>query len=328
MNRIKLPDITIHDRLTLAALSEQVPWSLRDFGVETAWKKSRGKGVLVGIVDTGVDETHADNGDLLDAIEDTKDFTGSPHGPRDLLGHGTHVAGITGAREGNAKGVAGVAPDCKLLVAKALGDNGGGSSAHVSAAIRWCADKGALVINCSLGASVPDVGMKEAIDYATSKGVHVVCAAGNTGRPEDVNWPARFDNTIAVAALDRQAKLANFSSRGPQIDVAWPGAQITSTYLNGGYAVLSGTSMAAPGISGLIALRLSWELAHGAITTKTITHVLEVLRHSSKDLGAPGIDSETGWGVVVPGNLMPDQVKPPPATGGITIFIPGGRLVA
>jgi subtilisin len=329
-SEIQLPEITIHARYSATALSEQIPWSLKDFGVPEAWKKSRGKGILIGIVDTGIDSTHIEKGDLDEAIEDARDFSGSKFGPKDVMGHGTHVAGIVGAREGNAKGIAGVAPDCKLIIAKGLSDEGGGSAAAVASAIAWCVDRGCHIINCSLGAGAPDAGMKSAIDHASHHGTHVIAAAGNTGRLNDVNYPARFDNVIAVAALDRFARLASFSSRGPQIDVAWPGQQIISTYLNGSYASLSGTSMAAPGVAGLVALRLAWELANGGITTKTTAQLLEVLQHSSKDLGTPGIDSETGWGVVVPGHLMPDVAPtpiPPPTGKGITVFIPGGMLV-
>lgn len=328
MGKISLPPITVHARFTAQELGEQVPWSLRDFGVPAIWKRSRGKGVLIGIVDTGIDEVHAGDGDLADAIEDTRDFSHSRSGPRDVFGHGTHVAGTAAAREGNRKGVAGVAPDSKLLIAKALGDDGGGTGESVGLAIIWCCDKGAKVINCSLGSAMPDPPIKSAIDYANGKGVFVVCAAGNTGRINDLNFPARWDGTIAVGALDRNARLARFSSRGPQLDVAWPGEEITSTYLNGGYAVLSGTSMAAPAVAGLVALRLSSELAAGGIATTSTQTMLAVLKDSAKDLGTPGFDNETGWGLVDPNKFVPEASAAPIPAEGITVFIPGGRLVA
>lgn len=329
MGKVYLPPITVHARLSAAEVGEQVPWSLRDFGVPAVWKRSRGKGIKVGIVDTGIDVEHTTSGDLLDAVHAVKDFSGSRVGAADVFGHGTHVAGIVAAREGNGRGVAGVAPDCTLLVAKALGDDGSGSSQAVADGIRWCVDQGAAVVNCSLGSSQPDQAIYEAIVYAGTKGAFVVCAAGNTGRPNDVNWPARFDECVAVAALNREAHLASFSSRGPQIDIAWPGEEITSTYLHGGYAVLSGTSMAAPGITGLVALRLGSELAAGGITTTTIRGLLSILKETAKDLGTPGFDNETGWGVVDPNKLVPEPgpVVPPPIVGGIAVFIPGGKLV-
>lgn len=303
--RPRLPEVIVHDRLTAQDLGESTPWSVEQYGIPELWATSRGKGVKVGIVDTGVDDVHIESGDLVDAVQEMRDFTGSRHGPNDQNGHGTHVAGIIAAREGNGRGITGIAPDSELYIAKGLGDGGSGSDQSVADAIVWCVDHGCKLVNLSLGTDLQSTAILRAIQYALSKGCLVVAAAGNSGGR--VNFPGRHKESICVGAVDERRVVASFSCRGPEVDVCFAGVEITSCYKDGGYAVLSGTSMATPGVVGVLALMLavdavSWEL----------DAVRKELRDTAIDEGSPGFDYEYGAGLVNPAKLV---VAPTP-TGG------------
>jgi subtilisin family serine protease len=224
---------------TFTALAETVDWSLTNYHIPIHWKATRGKNVKVAVLDTGVDEAHPD---LTGAIDDARDFTRSRFGPIDHHGHGTHTAGTIGARQNNV-GVIGVAPDCRLLIGKVLGDDGSGASATVAAGIDWACDAGADIISMSLGSPQPDDVLLAAVTRAAAKGKFIIAAAGNDGRDNSVNYPARWRDTIAVGAVNQNGQLAPFSSRGPEVDIAAPGENILSTWLGGGYAKLSGTAV-------------------------------------------------------------------------------------
>lgn len=318
---MQLPEIVIHHRLAAAELGETIPWHLADLAIPDAWRRSDGKGVRVGVVDTGVDPKHLDDGDLVDAVVDARDFTGSRHGAGDQHGHGTHVAGIIAARHGNRRGVAGVAPQSKLLIAKALGDDGSGAEGAVTEAIHWLIDQGADIINLSLGSASRGRQITEAVNRALAAGVHLVCAAGNQGG-RGKSWPAMHPGTVSVGAVDRQRAPAAFSSPS-NVNLAAPGVKILSAYRYGGYAVLSGTSMAAPFVSGVIALRCALEKAAGKATRPD--EMVRLLESVAEDIAAPGRDSLTGAGLVSAGEYL--DHFPAPRTGGVTVFIPGGELV-
>src|SRR5690606_20835335 len=224
----RLPPYQVREVVT--ALSETIPWSLTAYGIPEAWKKTRGKGVVVGVADTGIDGTHPD---LNQTVLQARDFTGSPYGWKDVQGHGTHVAGTIAAQAGNDIGVAGVAPEAKLLIAKVLGDDGSGSDDSVAAGIKWLVDSGAHIVSMSLGSPYPSSQIRNAILYAINKGRFVVCAAGNDGRPNSVNYPAKWPEVCSVAAVDSNGRAAKFSSQGPENWIAAPGQDVLSTYKDG-----------------------------------------------------------------------------------------------
>ncbi len=292
----RLPPYRIESTFSPQSLQEVIDWGLALLHVPDHWKRTAGAGVRVAILDTGVDASHRD---LASAIDDARDFTRSRFGTADRNGHGTHVAGIVAARR-NDQGVVGVAPEARLLIGKVLGDDGSGDSAGVAAGVDWAADQGAQIISMSLGSPYADASLQAAIGRATAKGVFVIAAAGNTGRPSSVNYPARWPETIAVSAVDRSGRLSRFSSRGPEVDVAAPGQDILSTFLYGGYAKLSGTSMAAPFVAGVVALAVS--LHKGATDARTplrdVGQLREHLCRTARDLGPVGRDPGYGWGLV------------------------------
>ena len=233
-----------------------------DVDAPLAWGRGLGSpDVRIAVVDTGIDAGHPD---LAGKVVASANFTPS-NTTADLSGHGTHVAGIAAASFGNRIGIAGMAPNARLMDVKvlAVGADGqtSGDCADVADGIVWATDHGANVINLSLGAPAPCQAIALAVDYAYSHGALPIAAAGNNGSTA-LNYPAADAHTLSVAATDAGDRLAGFSNRGASwVDVAAPGAGIVSTlptYANGqgaiDYGYLSGTSMATPLVSGVAAL--------------------------------------------------------------------------
>ena len=270
-------------------------WGLNAVGAPEAWAVGySGQGVTVAVIDSGIDLDHPDlvhslyvnpgeiPGNGID--DDGNGFIDDVHGwdfvdddavPEDLNGHGTHVAGIIAAGR-NGFGATGVAPDAKILPIRVLNGSASGSTNDVAAGIRYAADMGAEIINLSLeGGSSSAVA--SAIDYARSLGSLIVAAAGNSGTTAP-SFPGRYSafdsNVISVGAYSSSGAIAGFSngvgtSGAVQVDA--PGVGIYSTFRNGGYKSMSGTSMATPHVSGIAALALS---ANGDLTPENLRQLL------------------------------------------------------
>ena len=283
-------------------VSETIDWGLEMLNVPKIWHQTTGDGIKIAVLDTGIAFEHPD---LRDTIFDAKDFTGSRSGPADVQGHGTHVAGIIAARQ-DSNGVVGVAPQAKLLIGKVLGDNGFGTARAVAEGIEWAIESNADVISMSLGSPYPDSFIHEAIYSAIQKNIFVVCAAGNRGpRVGTVEFPGAFDEVVTVGAIDRRMLVPYFSSRGKQVDVVAPGDDILSTYPPHGYAVLSGTSMATPFVSGAVALILSKHKKFGGTTPiNSQNDLLQHLIKTSIDAGPTGFDPSYGFGIINPTTLV------------------------
>lgn len=245
--------------------------SVAQIGAPAAWDAGHtGDGVSVAVLDTGIDAEHPD---LSDAVAQSRDFTDSPSGVRDVDGHGTHVAStITGSGAASEGAYEGVAPDAGLLVGKVLGDDGRGTLSQVISGMEWAAGQGADVVNLSLGTDVPSDGtdpLSVAVNELTEQtGSLFVVAAGNV--PSVLGSPAAADAALTVGAVDKQDRLAGFSARGPRIvdhaikpDVTAPGVGIVAARADGvpadnpvgdHYMAANGTSMAAPHASGAAAV--------------------------------------------------------------------------
>lgn len=312
---------------------EAVGWRQRDPGTAS--------GVLVAIIDSGVDAEHPDlaaqiwhnvaeqtgvagvdddgNGyvddvagwDFADApgLPGDGDFLDPDPDPDDESGHGTHVAGIVAATSNNGTGIAGVAPGAALMVLRA-GFNIGGSGYlqddDIAAAIVYAADNGAKIINLSLGDPRYSPLLADAVRYATNRDVVVVAAAGNEGSSE-VYYPARLDETIGVAAAGRAGHPAAFSNYGASIDLIAPGVAILSAQPGGGYGQLSGTSMAAPHVSAVAALIRARHPEYDRL------QVAGALAQAASPVGPDGWDPATGHGAL--------QVPPVVARGPVAVAL-------
>lgn len=247
-------------------------WNLKAINMEKAWEMSKGKGVVVAVLDTGIAfENHGDFAIVPD-LDGQKfaggwDFVNDDEHANDDHGHGTHVAGTIAQATDNDEGVAGVAFEATLMAVKVLDHFGSGNTADIADAIHWAADHGAKVINMSLGGGGRSDVMEHAVKYARAKGVVVVCAAGNGGRGV-VEYPAAYPGSFAVAAVGPTGAKAPYSSWGKELDLAAPGgdksqgeaAGIVQNTIDpqdvshGIYASYQGTSMATPHVAGVAAL--------------------------------------------------------------------------
>ena len=229
----------------------ELPWGIVRVGAQDAWSRGiDGRGVKVAVIDTGIDCAHPDLAANCAGGYNAIDSSKPPH---DDNSHGTHVAGTIAAVK-DGKGVVGVAPAARLYAVKVLDGDGGGSLTSIIKGLVWAGKNGMQVANMSLGSPMGSVFMRLAVTYAKMKGVVVMAAAGNSGG--SVGYPAAYEDTIAVAASDSGDKIAEFSSRGKQVDFIAPGVGINSTVPGGKYDRYSGTSMATPHMAGLAALAI------------------------------------------------------------------------
>lgn len=226
-------------------------WNLARINAVPGWSLSMGSAeVIIAVLDTGVTLNHPD---LIQKLVPGYNFIRNNNNPTDDNGHGTHVAGIAAAATNNGVGIAGVGYQTRIMPVKVLDAGGGGSTSDVAAGINFAINNGAKVISMSLGGSSGSSTMQSAVNLAWNNDVVLVGAAGNGGSAAKT-FPSAYDNVIAVGATDPNDQRADFSNYGFWVDVAAPGSSITSTSREGGYKLMSGTSMAAPHVAGLAAL--------------------------------------------------------------------------
>ncbi|MEX2104696.1 MAG: S8 family peptidase, partial [Bacilli bacterium] len=268
---------------------------LKQIGAYEGWDvRNSNTGIVIAIIDTGVDLNHPDlRNNLVGGInlvpkegEKVEDAEKRP--PQDDNGHGTQVAGILAAEGNNGIGVSGILWKAKVMPIKAMDANGDGKDYIVGRGIYEAVDRGAKIILLSLGDPIYSIYMKEAVDYAEVNGVLVVAATGNDY--DRVNYPAAFPTVIAVGAVNTDDLYMSYSNSGPEVSVMAPGEGIYTTTLNGEYSVESGTSMAAPQVAGLAALILA------KYPDMKPAQVRDFIAQSTVDVGAKGWDNKTGFG--------------------------------
>lgn len=269
-------------------------WYIHNSRVDEAWKllKSK-KEVRVAIVDTGVDYNHPD---LKNKVlkELGYNFINNSKDVMDDNWHGTHVAGIIAAETGNNIGISGAAgfTNVKIIPIKALDQNGQGSSDIIAKGIRYAADKGADVINFSVGFSVKDAYISEAISYAKSKGAFIVVSSGNDNINCDNTSPSGDEGAYTVASVDGGNNKSQYSNYGNSVKIAAPGEEILSTVPGGGYEYRSGTSMAAPLAAAVVAMM------KGENPDLTYKEIENILNTTALDVMTKGKDDGTGYGVL------------------------------
>ena len=293
--------ISVQSDKTVSALSagENDPlrnqqWALDQTSFEQTWPVTRGGGVIVAVIDSGVLANHQD---LAGSVLSGKDYVqAGSDGRIDPSGHGTHVAAIIAAHVNNALGIAGAAPNVRILPVRVLDANGGGVASNVAKGIIWAAEHGARVISLSLGGGQA-AGVEQAIQYANSKRATVVAAAGNAGDSGNAPmYPAAYPEAIAVAAVDSNLQHPSFSNTGGYVDVSAPGVGIVSAWGSSptAYASATGTSMATPYVSAEAALIYAAHPSFGA------SKVAQVLEGTARDLGPGGVDPYFGHGLINP----------------------------
>lgn len=342
MPHFTIPPVTVHRTIANVTQPEMTPWGVAHVLAPEAWRQTQGEGTVAYVIDTGAWKAHTDL--VPNLIGPVRGFAylQDPAGGSDLqavweplpdndtgdgVGHGSHVCGTVCAAD-NGTGVRGVAPRAGLIAAQGIGLTGVGMDYPLTMALhdaadereRWNAGKGGhpvVVVNCSWGGNSRVPAMAEAIARCKAVGIVVVAAAGNEGEGANtVGYPASDPNVLAVAAVDDANQRVWFSSTGPAVLFAAPGWAITSTYLQGGWATMSGTSMAAPHISGMVCLIQSLALR---ILGKFLApdDVIAMLRGWARDLGTPGRDPQYGYGLPVwvdaPAPEPEPAPEPPPA---------------
>ncbi|QBP40552.1 S8 family peptidase [Paenisporosarcina antarctica] len=236
----------------------EIPKGIEIIHAPEIWNETKGKGITIAVLDTGCDTDHPDlKNRIIGGYNFTSDDEEDPLKFEDYNGHGTHVAGTIAASRNNS-GVVGVAPEANLLILKVLGKSGSGKYDWIIKAIRYAIDHKADIISMSLGGSSDVKELHDVIIEAVNQNILVVCAAGNDGDGQDstdeLGYPGCYNEVISVGSVNLERQSSEFTNSNNQIDLVAPGEKVTSTYLNGTYATLSGTSMATPHISGALAL--------------------------------------------------------------------------
>lgn len=292
------------DILTLQDAIQKAGWSISHFDLPGVWSKSKGEGVKVAVLDTGVDLDHPD---LVKNLLPGMNFVNQGKLPQDDNQHGTHVAGIIAA-ENNAIGMVGVAPEAKIIPVKVLDKRGGGNLVNVAKGIRWATDEAKADLICmSLGSPNPVQEVRKAIQHAMSKGVVCFVAAGNAGRTKNLFYPAEYPETVAIGSIDENLSRSSFSNTGDNLDFMAPGGKILSTVPDNWYALLSGTSMAAPFATGVAALVLSHMRRKGLEAPRTSDDYIRIFKdHTVPVTNADLKDKKfyQGFGIVDPNSLM------------------------
>jgi subtilisin family serine protease len=285
---VYLPPDLVSDVGTFATPGDL--WHLPKATFEPIWKRGiTGKGIVVAVLDTGV-KSH----DLLPKPVEARSFI-QGESSVDGNNHGTHCSGTVLGRDG-----IGLAPEADLLIGKVLSNRGSGSSEGITKGIRWAVDSGADVISMSLGSDSPYEPTRQALEYAASKGVIVVSAAGNAGfnrQRNTIGYPARYREGLCVGAYRKDGQRASFSSVGREMDVSCPGENIVSCSTSNGFVSMSGTSMATPWFAGLCALIKQVMRREGHADFTSVEAVRKFFGQYTEDKGEPGHDPFFGMGV-------------------------------
>ncbi len=271
-------------------------WNLKMTALNYGWIEETGSSnIRIAVIDTGIDEDHPDLANRIN-LEESYNFVDDNANIRDIDGHGTHVAGTAAAVTDNSKGIAGVSWKGKIIAIKALDDTGNGSISNIVEAIIYAAGlsdnpkkiDAVDLINMSLGSYSGSTTLENAVKQAAEAGVIMVAAAGNNG--SGLDYPAAYQEVISVAAVDSSGNIASFSNDGSTLDLAAPGQSILSTVPDADYAYYSGTSMAAPHVSGIISLMLAQGVSHNEIRTR--------LHEASVHPGDKNYSYDYGYGLI------------------------------
>jgi hypothetical protein len=294
-----LPGIEFAEPDYVARAAEVIPtdslfpdqWNLDAVHAPDAWEIARGEDVIMGIVDSGIDSDHPD---LIAKLVQGYDFVNDNDDPEDDAGHGTAVASIASASTNNSEGIAGVCWDCRLMPLKAFSPAVIYYAAMADSLV-WATDHGAQVINMSGGGPNSSATLLSAMSYAADAGVVLVSAAGNDG-DNGILYPASYVESLAIGATDFSDQRLSTSSFGPQLDVVAPGQDIPAAEMNGDYQFVSGTSHAAPHVTGLAGVMATVNPAIGRDEARYLIRSCADDEVGDPAEDTPGFDLYYGWG--------------------------------
>ncbi len=275
-------------------------WGVLHIGSDSAYVSGQtGKTIKVAVLDTGIDYN---NTDLNLNYAGGFNFVNGTADPLDDNGHGTHIAGTIAAIKNNV-GVVGVAPDVRIYALKVLDAQGRGYASDIISALQWSVNNGIQIINSSYGTPTnPGAGLESAFATAEAKGIINVASAGNSGTclgdTNTIEYPAMYSSVIAVSATDPVNDRPCFSATGNKIELSAPGVKINSTKLGGGNILYSGTSMAAPHVTGVSALLMGMNITDSNGNGRINDEIRNILSSSALDIGTLGRDNWYGYGLV------------------------------
>ncbi|NVB34905.1 S8 family peptidase [Bacillus licheniformis] len=273
------------------SLVQEIPWGVKKVNAFSLWTERGKQKVKVAVLDSGIDKKHKDLKGKIKGEFNAIDVTLNSD---DEVGHGTAIAGIIAA-EDNSFGLVGIAPETEIYSVKVLNSKGKGSLDNLVKAIEWCLDNNIQVINLSFGLAKDKPILREAIDKAVNSGIIVIAAAGNN-YGENVDYPAAYEKVFSINAVDRNNKIADFSSKG-KIDFCAPGVEIPILSPGNKYDTENGTSLAAAHVTGIVSLILQNNDKFGINSKDDIyKQVYSVLSEMSIDLGKEGKDEIYGEG--------------------------------
>jgi subtilisin family serine protease len=290
-------------------------YSLDRMRVRDAWYRSTGGSNLIAVLDTGVQAGHRD---LRGRVVRGYDFVNNDTSAADDNGHGTWVAGIIAANVNDRYGIAGISWTDRILPVKIMNASGTGSTADLAAGITWAANRGADIINMSVGGFPYSQAIQDAVNHAWTKGAVLVGAAGNNNRRE-VFYPASYDHVVSVSATQVEDEFSHWSSYGPKVDVSAPGSSVLTTNCTltacqhedwGPHTYISGTSFATPNVAGVVAL------IKARYPRSSPAQIVGRLLNSVDDLGFAGRDDRYGIGRVNAYRAVGASVAPPRRRGG------------
>jgi subtilisin family serine protease len=259
--------------------TSSIDWNLQAVSIETAWKYSRGKGVKVCVLDSGFVEHREVN------VATFKDFTTEGSSPSS--GHAIHVSGLIKGR------TVGTAPECDLLVGKVLKTTGGGAIDSIIKGISWALDEKVDILSMSFGSFRYYKPVHDLLKTCFARNMILVAAAGNENTL-GINFPAIFPECLSIGAVDKEGNVCDFSSRGYKLDVAAPGKDILSTYLDNSYASISGTSQATPIVAGILAC---WKGSKGLKNSENFSNLL-TYRRVQNTAYMSSVNENTGFGII------------------------------
>lgn len=295
-----LPIFKIHDVGNIETLSQIYPQNIVALNIPRLWSKTKGKGIVVAVLDTGI-QTHPDLIKNID-LSKCRSFIPGETIFDNTVGHGIHCSGIIAAQN-DEQGIVGIAPEATIVSVKVLNKNGTSQGNSVVEGLKYCLTLNPDIINLSLGNPAPMPEAYEIIKKLVKNNVVVIASAGNNGT-EGILYPAAYDEVIAVGSYSNSMlkDRSLFSSYGDALDIMAPGEEIFSTFLNGQYCVMSGTSMAGPHVAGVTALLLAYYKSHNK--TINVDGVRNLLLTTAGDIGKKGFDKESGWGIIDPDKLF------------------------